>query len=191
MSDTETSFLEEHVADAPEVSSLEAISLYAHALVEKREEATNMEVALKEKKEEIRKLEQELLPNAMLSVGLESIKLASGEKVEVKEELSCSVKDYAKLYDFLEEQGDDALMKTSIEIGKLPQNILDMILRELKNTYDLDCTSKLYIHPSTLKAYFKRLCGVGSDEPAKIPLAKIDEEMISSFTYYKVGITQK
>ena len=188
MTSTDTSFLEEHVADAPEVSSLEAISAYAYALAEKREEAEELELKLKEKKEEVRKLEQELLPSAMLSVGLTSLKLASGQKVEVKEDLSCSVKDYQKLYNFLEQQGDDALMKTSIEVGKLPQNILDRILRDMKKTYDLDCTSKLYIHPSTLKAYFKRLCAIGTDDEAKVPLAKIDEEMISAFTYYKVSI---
>ena len=182
------SHLTEHVSDAPDVSSLETIMTYAEALVEKRAELEKLELECKEKKAEVTKLEQELLPQAMLSAGLNSLELRSGAKVSVKEELSCSVKDYSMLYDFLEEQGDDSLMKTSIEIGKLPQNIINRILRELKSTYDIDGTSKLYIHPSTLKAYFKRLCGVGGDSEATVPIAAISEEMLAIFTYYKVGI---
>ena len=51
-----------------------------------------------------------------------------------------------------------------------------MILRELKDTYDIDATNKTYIHPATLRAYFKRLCGIGGDAEAKVPLAEIDEK---------------
>lgn len=185
---TDLSHLTDHVEDQPEVSSLEEISSYGNALIEKKEELAELEAKVKEKKAEVTKLEQELLPQAMLSIGMRSFKLSSGEELSIKEELSCSVKNYDKLYDFLEERGDDALMKTSIEVGKLPQNILNRVLKDLKEKYDLDGTSKLYIHPSTLKAYFRRLCAVGIEGEAQVPLAAIDEDMVSTFTYYKVGI---
>ena len=178
----------ENNEETPTVSSLEEVTAYSEALIEKRAELKIMEADAKAKKKEVLKLEQELLPQALLSIGLQSIQLRSGETVSVKEDMSCSVKDYSKLYDFLEEQGDDALMKTSIEVGKLPQNILNMILKEMKDTYDIDATSQLYIHPSTLKAYFKRLCGIGEGVEAKVPLASIDEEMLGTFTFYKVAV---
>lgn len=178
-----------HEADNPEEeTTLETITAYAEALVVQREALEEAEKEAKRIKEHVTKLEQDLLPEAMLSLGMKSFTLSSGQQIGIKEELSCSVKNYEKLYDFLEERGDDALMKTSIEVGKLPQNILYRVLKDLKNNYDLDGTSKLYIHPSTLKAYFRRLCGVGSEEPAKVPLAAIDEEMLSTYTYFKVAV---
>lgn len=180
--------LTDHVADAPEVSSLEQISEYGKQLVIKRDELTKLEVQVKEKKKEITKLEQELLPEALISVGLSSISLSDGNTISISEEISCSVADYELLEKFLEEQGDDALLKSTLEVGKLPNNIMNMILRELKNTYDIDAVNKTYIHPATLKAYFKRLCGIGTNAEAKVPLAEINEDMINTYTYYKVAI---
>lgn len=181
----------EHESEEVSETTLEALTAYAEALVVKREELEELEALVKEKKAEVNKLEQELLPEAMISLGMASFELSSGKKIAVKEELSCSVKNYEKLYDFLEQRGDDALMKTSIEVGKLPQNILNNVLRDLKETYDLDGAPKLYIHPSTLKAYFKRLCAVGTENNAEVPLAAIDDEMISTYTYYKVSVKNK
>jgi len=185
---SDLSHLEAHVADAPEPSSLETIMTYANQLIAERDKLAELEQKAKAKKKEVLKLEQDLLPNAMMELGLDEIKLKTGEKISIKEELSCSVKNYEMLYDFLEEQGDDALMKTSIALDKLPQNILNRILKDLKENYDIDGTSQLYIHPNTLKAYFRRLCGIGTDDPARVPLASIDEDMLSTYTYYKVAV---
>lgn len=182
------SHLEEHIEDQPEESSLESLTAYAEALIVKREELSELDQKAKDKKKEVLKLEQELIPQTMMDLNMKSFQLGSGHQIAIKEELSCSVKNYEKLYDFLEERGDDALMKTSIEVGKLPQNILNRIINDLKTTYDVDGTSKLYIHPSTLKAYFRRLCGIGTGDAAQVPLASIDDDMLSTFTYYKVAV---
>lgn len=189
--ETSLDHLTEHVAAEPEATTLEQITEYAMILQNKREELAEIEADVKDKKAVINKLEQELLPEAMLAVGLTEFKLASGKKVSLKEELSCSVKDYSLLGTFLEERGDDALLKSTIEVGKLPDNIVGMILNDLKDKYDIDGTSKTYIHPSTLKAYFKRVCGVGSDVPADVPIAELNEEMVNTFTYYKTTISKK
>lgn len=174
--------------EQPEETTLEAIALYAEALEIKREEKAKLEVELAAVNKEVTKLEQVLLPETMLKLGITSLTLKSGKVVSIKEELSCSVVDYEKLYDFLEEQGDGSLMKTSIEVGKLPQNVLNRVIRDLKEQYDIDGEGRMYIHPSTLKAYFKRLCGVGGDDQAKVPIASLDTEMVNTYTYYKTGI---
>lgn len=178
-----------HESDTPvEKETLETLAEYSNELVLLRDEVSALERALKDKKKQLTKYEQDLIPSAMLALGLMEIKLTSGHQLFIKEELSCSVKNYEKLYDFLEARGDDALMKTSIDLDKLPQNILNRIIKDLKEQYDIDGTAKLNIHPQTLKAYFKRLCGIGSNEDAQVPLAAIDEDMLSTYTYYKVGI---
>lgn len=180
--------LMEHVADEPEVDALEAISMYAKELIEVRKELKAVEDQAKELKKHVTKFEQDLIPNAMLKVGMTSFEMKTGEKIAIKENLSCSVVDYNRLYEFLEEQGDDSLMRTSIELGKLPQNILNMVMKELKNKYDLDCSHKLNMHPSTLKAYFNRLCGIGGEVEAIVPLSELPEEMVKTFTYYKTTV---
>lgn len=180
--------LEHEGKDGAEQSSLEEIANYSKEILLLRKEAAELENQLALKKKHLQKYEQELLPRAMLSIGMTKFSLSSGQEVKIEEELSCSVKDYSALYDFLEERGDDALIKTSIEIGKLPQNILNRVLRDLKERFDLEGTSRLYIHPSTLKAYFKRLCAIGTDKEAEVAIGSISQEMVSTYTYYKVKI---
>lgn len=182
------SHLTEHVAEQPEESTLETLMAYGEMLVQRREEAAEIETTLKEKKKEILRLEQELLPELMIELGLTGFTLKSGQQINIQEELSVTVKNYELLYDFLEERGDDSLMTTAIEFGKLPQSILNKVIRDLKEKYDIEGTSKLAMHPQTLKAYFKRLCGVGGEDQAQVPLAAINEEMLSTYTYYKVRV---
>jgi len=168
--------------------SLRKITEYADSLLVCKEEIADMESKLAEKKKVANKLEQELIPESMLAVNMTSFQLASGKTVSIKEQLSCSVKDYDLLYDFLEERGDDAIMKIAIELGKLPKSILELVIKHLQTEFDLSVEHKMYIHPQTLKAYFTRLCGIGSEEPSELPLGKLDENMVGTFTYYKTVV---
>lgn len=183
------SHLTEHEEKVDESKDLlEKITELGQDLIAHKEELEELEDLVKNKKKAIEKIEQDLLPKAMISLNIKKFELSSGYELSIKEELACSVKNYEKLYDFLEDQGDDALMKTTIEVGKLPKNIQAKVLAELKEVFGLEGIAKMYIHPQTLKAYFKRLCGIGTDTEAKIPLAAVDEEIVNTYTYYKVSI---
>lgn len=168
--------------------SLKRISRLAKELQTKQLEFDLLKHNLEEKKKEITKLEQGSIPEAMLEVGMSSFALDTGETVSFKEEVSASVSDYESFYEFLEERGDDGLMKITLEIGKVPKNILAMLTKRINEEFGILASSKLYIHPMTLKKYIKELCGVGGDTIADYSLAELDEKMVKTFTYYKTKV---
>lgn len=168
--------------------SLSKISTYAKEYTERMKELKDLEEQMKAKKKEVTKLGQELIPESMLAVGMTAFQLDTGEMVKFKEEVSCSVKDYDTLYDFLAERGDDALMKINLEIGKVPKEILAMIIKTINEKFDILATSKLYIHPMTLRSYIKKLCGIGGEDEGDMPLAELDENMVGTFTFYKTTV---
>jgi len=170
-----------------ETLSLDQIMTYANKLSVATAELKALELQVKEKKSEVNQLSQGVLPDAMTEAGLQKLELADGSKLEVKEMMSYSVKDMSLLQKFLEERGDDALLKTSLELGKLPSNIVTMVLRTLKDEFSVEAEHKTTIHAATLKAYFNNLLGLGKQE-AEMIAAELDEDMISHYSYYKTTV---
>ncbi len=144
------------------------------------------EQAAKDAKARFNKVSMELLPEAMM--GMKSITLSDGREVKVTDQLSASVKDYDKLTKFLKGQGDDALLKTTLSIGKVPHNVQNKIIQLLSEKFDIDAEISVNIHPQTLKAYFGKLCGIKAGTVAKVPVGDIDAEMVTLFTFSKTKI---
>jgi hypothetical protein len=170
--------------------TLEIIAGLGERLKEKLKEKEELEREMKDLNKEITELSRELIPQTMISVGMSEFKLVSGEKVSFKEELSASVKDADRFYNFLEERGDAALMKIQLEIGKVPQTILSKIVKVLNQEFGIMASTKKAVHPQTLKKYIKELCGIGGDTEveAEIPLSELDSTMVSTFVYYKTTV---
>lgn len=174
--------------NAPAQDSLSKITTFAKVYIKKSIELKELEDRVNEKKAECTKYSQELIPQAMLEVNMTSFKLDTGETIAFQEDVNCTVKDADKLYDFLDERGDGNLMKISLEIGKVPKNILAMIVKTINDKFGIMSEAKLVIHPMTLKSYVKSMCGVGGKTECELPLSDIDEEMIGTFTYYKTTV---
>lgn len=172
---------------ASEEVTLESVMAYATSLDEHDTELKRLEKLVKAEKKIVNKLKQELLPNALNEIGLHSLELKSGASVATKEDVNCKVVDYDKLYSFLEERGDDSLMKTTIETGKLPKSILAAVIKLLNDTFELDATGGMSIHTQTLNSYFRNLCGFGAGD-AEMSINDVDEDMVKIFTYYKTTI---
>ena len=187
---TEVEHLMAEAQEMPEApsDSLAKISKLAKDFKQKQSEVKELEEQLKAKKKEFNKISQDLIPSSMLEVGMTSFQLDSGEHVSFQEEVSVSVKDYDAFYEFLEEQGDDALMKISLVIGKVPKNILAMIIKTINENFGILASSNLYIHPMTLRSYVKSLCGVGGKTEAVMPLSEIDPKMLSTYLFYKTKV---
>lgn len=153
-----------------------------------RQRLADLEEAMKDEKKLFNKISQEDLPTLLRANGLESVTLQTGEKVSVKEDLSASIKDAEKLAKFLEERGDDALIKTTMEFGKVPAEILEHMRRTLADNYGLYPDIKQTVHSQTLAKYFRNLCGIGGEHEAEFPLAQIDPKMVTVFTFFKTTI---
>ena len=151
-------------------------------------EFEDLERRTKDAKERFNKISQEDIPNAMMEVGISEFKLSSGEKVSFKEDVSCSVKDYDMLDIFLSERGEDGMLKTSLEMGKVPKNILSKLLQELNETFGISAIPKRFVHPQTMASYIRRLCGIDGKTDAEVSVAEINPEMLSVYRYYKTTI---
>jgi len=174
--------------DLPQEDSLTKLRGLAELYKEKEKAYKEAEKEAKELKKQFNKVSMELIPDAMTSVGMTSFKLDNGEEVSYSEELNASIKDQGKLTKFLESRGDDALIKTTLELGKIPQNILHRIMRDFEENYGLVPEVKESVHHKTLGAYFKELCGLKKGSVAKMTVAEIDKDMVNIFTYFKTKI---
>ena len=181
------SYLEEHTEDVEE-DKLDRIVRLSEMYLELEIELKQAEEGAKQAKKRFNKCSMEQLPEALQSAGMESFKLEDGAEVSYKTELNASVKDYTLLESFLEERGDDALIKTSFNVAQIPKNIVNRIMKDFSDKYGIDADVNTTIHPQTLKAYLMRICGLKKGTVAEVPIGYINQEMVSTFVFYKSKI---
>lgn len=148
-------------------------------------EITLEEDKVKNLKQEFNHYSLELIPQFLLANGLSEIKLKSGEKITIKEEISVTIKDDVLFHLFLEGRDESDILKTQFNFGQMEQESLeDLFAYLLANDYEYDV--KKAVHAQTQKKYFKELLGVGKTdfEEGKY-LAREDVEMFAKiFTYH-------
>lgn len=143
---------------------------------------------LKDAEKTFNKLSQELIPDKMQEIGMETFTMSTGETISCKPDVSVSIKDPEAFFKFLKDRDDDAIIKTTLEMGKIPKEILSMIIKDLAEKYEVFVDAKQTVHPQTLAAYVRRLCGIGTQTEAQMALAEIDQEMLKTFEFFKTVI---
>ena len=169
---------------------LNVIANYCKTLMQHKEKAEQLSAELNAVKKLINDLEQNKIPETVLSTGLSELKLKTGEKVTITKDVSVTVKDMVKLNKFLEDRGDGDLVKTTLEMGKVPPEILTLVLNLLLETFEIIPDVKTGVNTNSLRAYIRRLCGINlkDDEVAEINVADIDDNMLKIYTYYKTKV---
>ena len=148
--------------------SLEQMTSLARALLDAEEATEQADRALKDAKERERLLREETIPSAMQELGLEELKLNTGQKVSVKQDVYASIpkanKDSA--FAWLTDNGFDGLIKVSVEVlfdrGELEQ------AAELYNKLGEDGQEVVFsqdVHSQTLKAFLREQISKGSNIP--------------------------
>lgn len=127
---------------------------------------SNVEAELKSLKEAQRKQSQEIVPNMMAELEINSFELDNGYKVSIKDSYFVSIPEdnmYA-CFEWLRQSGLDGIIKTVVaaNFGKgedqEAQKVLDL-LTEAGIVADVKST----IHPQTLKAFVKERITKGLD----------------------------
>ena len=187
----------EHLMDDAENGLVEdkltQIAQLAAFQLKYEEQLAMLEAQAKEVKAKLLKISQEELPQLILGTGVSRVRLADGKEISVTQELSASVKDMRAFSKFVAERGDDAILKTTIELGKLPDNVIKAIQKWFADTLNMMPDINRTVHAQTLKKYVKELCGVGMEGAEErlgdryIPLGQLPD-YISAFTYYKTKI---
>lgn len=178
------SHLTNHEEQASE-DTMEKIVNLVRQYEEKKDALAMAEHNAKQAKKEFNNVSMHMIPDALGQAGLNSIELSNGKKVSYKTEASASVQNMSKFSEFLEEHGDDSLMKCTLEIGKVPTNILQAVLRDLSDKYGIEAEVKQSIHHMTLKSYVEELLGIKKNSSAKMTIGDIDDKMLKVYTFNK------
>lgn len=122
-----------------------------------------IEKDLKEKQERLRKLSVETIPGMMVEVGVNSITLTDGSKIEVVDKWWAALpSDSYAAFTWLRENNMDGIIKNQIfvDFGKGEDELMLKVQEVLQEAGVLPVT-KSTIHHMTLKAFVKEQVGKG------------------------------
>jgi hypothetical protein len=140
----------------------------AAALVEADRNVDVAELELKKAKEHARTLREETLPMAMQELGLSDVKLATGEKIVVKQDVYLAVPAERKeeAWAWLEDHGFGGLIKTEVKAA-FGRGEVDAALGVLSGlrAEGVDAVLKRDVHAQTLKAWAREQIAAGADLP--------------------------
>lgn len=153
------------------VNTLGEVSALARALVEAERATTEAEAELKRCKEHERRLREEDLPGAMQELGLDKIRLETGEEISTKLEVYASIPAARKqeAFDWLEANGFGGLIKSEITVP-FSREELDKAA-DLAHQLQEDgftCSLGRTVHPQTLKAFIKEQLAQATPVPLEL-----------------------
>lgn len=158
---------------APSDAAFQKIhDLVSQAIIAEREMIEADELA-KTKRENHRRVIEELLPTAMDELGLEKFRTRDGLDIKIKKDLTCSLAADRKEAGFrwLEEKGHGSVIKREVVVSfaKGMENEATAVVQELTTAHPtLPVSSERSVHPSTLKSLIKTLLEEGEAVPEEI-----------------------
>lgn len=145
------------------MSDLQRAVQLAELLLKLRQNVERLETELEAAKKDMRRVEQEDLPDLMQELGLETFKLTTGELIEVKPEVDCGISEErrARAHAWLTENGFGGLIKTEV-VAKFGREEREAAVA---------CAQQIggemieRVHPSTLKSFVKEQMAAGKPVP--------------------------
>lgn len=148
--------------------------------------------------EELKKISEYDLPNAMSEAGMSEFKLLDGSKIAIKRVYAASVKvaDRGDAFAWMRERGHDSLIKTEVNVplGKGAHEAAEEIMAELRKRFpDYQPQLEESVHWQTLRAFVKEQ--VEAEELAIQQGESIDDplprELLGVYIIDKAEITPK
>ena len=151
-------------------NELSVVSNLANKQLQVGSELAELEGAVKAKKEELRLISEQELPDAMQAAGLNEIVLSSGEKISIGEFYSAHISkaNQEVAYQWLTANGHEGLIKNevSLRFGRDENEVVKETVSNLK-ARGLPPEARQSVHPSTLKAFVREQLTSGSDIPTE------------------------
>lgn len=118
-------------------------------------EIIEAEVQLSNLKQNRKTIAEEHLPQLMEQAGIDSLKLASGRKIEIKEFIDAKIKDPNVAFQWLRETNNDSIIKNeiSVSLGRGDDALAQEIISTLKEKHDIEANVRVGIHNMTLKSF--------------------------------------
>jgi hypothetical protein len=145
------------------MSDLQRVVQLAELLLKLRENVERLEGELDTAKKDMRRVEQEDLPDLMQELGLQTFKLTTGETIEIKQDVECGISEdrRARAHGWLTENGFGGLIKTEV-VAKFGRD---------QHEEAVACAEQIggemveRVHPSTLKSFVKEQMEAGRAIP--------------------------
>lgn len=148
--------------------SLDQMAALARAMVDADASVEQAEASLKEAKERARILREETIPSAMQELGLEELKLDTGQKLSVKQDVYASIPSAQKdaAFQWLEDNGFGGLIKVEVaaDFRKGEADQAAELFKELQQR-GLQVGLDQSVHAQTLKAFLREQLAAGTNVP--------------------------
>ena len=170
-------------ADALSIADeeLQGISALAKKAKVLQKEVEDLEAVTKERKDQLRKLTEQAIPEALAETGMRGFVMEDGSKVELKDFYSASISAArkAEAFQWLRDHKMDDLIKNtvSVKFGRGEDELCSRLLEILGTQgYPAEQTEK--IEPMTLKAWVKEQTERGNEFPMDLFGAYIGQKAI-------------
>jgi hypothetical protein len=150
---------------------LEDIARLGTTLNEANADVEQAERILAQKKQRVMRLVQDTIPCAMQEIGISEVKLDTGQKLKIKEEVQAKINNADKVtaFNWLEEHEYDGIIKTTITVSfnkDEMQRAVKLYDALQKKNYNLEFGRS--IHSGTLKAFVRERMASGEEFPADL-----------------------
>ena len=168
--------------------SLQSVASLLQEQLKLEELIESLEETLKIQKDNLRKLSGETIPTKMAELGLTATEMLDGSKVKVVEDIYVSIPKDAKrstaCYQWLTDNGLGDIIKNQVGIafGMGEKQQAEKLQDYIKETLGYIPEVKVSVHPSTLKATFRKWHEEGRSVP---------DNMFNLFIGQKTKITRK
>jgi hypothetical protein len=134
-------------------------------------EVDELETVIKERKDQLRKLTEQTIPEALAELGMSAFKMDDGSSIEVKAFYSASIPAArkAEAFEWLREHGYDDIIKNTVSVrfgrgeDELSARLVNLLMQE---GYPIQQAEK--IEPMTLKAWVKEQVERGNEFPSEL-----------------------
>jgi|TARA_R110000851_G_scaffold60763_3_gene139926 hypothetical protein len=161
-----------------ELHGLSALAKRAKVL---QKEVEDLEAVTKERKDQLRKLTEQAIPEALAETGMRGFVMDDGSKVELKDFYSASISAArkAEAFQWLREHGMDDIIKNTVSVrfGRGEDELCSRLL-ELLGMQGYPAEQAEKIEPMTLKAWVKEQVERGNEFPTELFGAYIGQKAI-------------
>lgn len=166
-------------------TKLGTVTALARSQLTLHEKVLASEAETKKLKEELRSIQEDLLPAAMTELGLNSVELKDGSKVSVKPFYGASInkENLDQAFDWLNSGGFGDLIKNVVtaSFNRGEEKDAQSLAEELEGV-GLRVNTKKWVEPMTLKAFVREQVEEGKDLP---------QDLFNVFIGEKASITRK
>ena len=160
-------------ADALSIADeeLQGISALAKRAKVLQKEVEDLEAVTKERKDQLRKLTEQAIPEALAETGMRGFVMEDGSKVELKDFYSASISAArkAEAFQWLRDHGMDDIIKNTVSVrfGRGEDELCSRLL-EILGTQGYPAEQAEKVEPMTLKAWAKEQVERGNEIPMEL-----------------------